>query len=820
MRSIVKRPGWVLALGLALSIGAVWPASRFSLDTHPVALLPEESPAAADYRVFVERFGGLEKVFVVVRSLDATRTDVEARLVEASERLAVELDGRPGIADARSGVTEDDLEFLRHYVVPRAPLLLGDDWKSTLEARMSPAALERRVARIRSQVAAPLASLDSWKLAADPLGFADELPAFRMRSSDLPIDPFTGAFVARDGGAALVLVTPTETEIDPTAGRELAAEFESAFATVQADSDLPLEFLATGGPLYAAEDETLIRRDVQRSMIGSSIGCLLLLVGAFGGLRLPLAVLASVFGGLVWTVAVLALSIGAVTAASLGFSAVLIGLGVDYGIHGAARFRQRRTLDESPRSSMAAALRASGAGIVTSALTTAGAFAVLAVAHSRPLRELGVLVAVGVLCILGSSLVVGAPLALLSVRGTRREGWLWRWLGRSVDWASGWARRRAAVALGLLVVGSAIAAWGVTRLALDPDVRTFRSLDHTAFEAESALLEDFGVGAQTATAVVSDVDLPTTLVRAARVRELIRASAGEDVDVSSPTDWLSGREASAERLGELGALPWAATADRLEEELAAAGLRVDFFARGLEALRSLADGRDPGAPPESAWPGWLRQLVHHDDEGFAAAIRIRAPESQWPAGPPEALVERIRTETRGHVASASLVGSELRDLAGVDLRALGGLALGVVVIVVLISFRGSVLHAALALTPVLLGALWSLGLWGALGRPLDLATLAVLPIVLGIGLDDGLHVLHAYRASPSAGLTAAVREVGHPILLTTATTCVAFGSLVSTSVPGLRNAGLLVSLGVVGCLLATMVVLPSLDAVLGRKGSA
>lgn len=824
MSSLLDRPGRTLALALLLTVVALGPASRLAIETDPVELMPTGSPATADYRLFLDRFGGFEKVFVLIVSEEGGQGEgspqpPRAQLMAAADRLSGLLAGSPEVASVRAGLEEADLEFLRRYIAPRAPLLLGADWRATVVPRLAPQAIHRRVARIRQSLASPVGSADALWWDADPLGFSDGLRAMRSRPSGLPVDLATGAFLAPDGRAALVLVTPRRTEVDPEGGRALAAELQRAYAEVRRESAAPLRFLAVGGPLYAAEDEQLIRRDVRSTLIGSAVGCVFLLIAAFGSATLPLVAFAAVAAGLVWTAAGLGLSLGAITAAGLGFSAVLLGLGIDYGIHGAARYRQGLLSGEAPSIAMATAFRTSGAGILASAFTTAGAFAVLSLAHFRPLRELGLMVGLGILCILLTSATVAAPLAILlgSRAGGGESGRIWRWMGRAVAAITGGATHRPRTTLAGLGLLSLLSLAGLFRLEVDSDLRAFRSTEHSAFEAESQLTERFGAGLETLTVVLSEPDLRQTMAAADRVRDWIAGAAGPDVSIASPADWLVGDAQG--RLAELAHLPFGEAAEELEGELREAGLSPEYFRPGLAALRALGEGRDPGAPPAEAWPAWLGELVRIEAGGVWAAIRVRGPEGVWPEGPPADLVAGVE-RLGGRVASAPRVGAELRRLAASDLRELGSIAFLVVALVVLASFRGKLGASVLALVPVLLGGLWSLGAWGVLGRPLDLATLAVLPIILGIGLDDGLHALHALRTDPQRGIAAALGEAGRPMILTTATTALAFGSLAATSVPGLRNAGLLVALGVLGCLLATFLALPALAATVGRRASS
>ena len=68
--------------------------------------------------------------------------------------------------------------------------------------------------------------------------------------------------------AALVILTPARAEIDPAGGRALLARLDAAYARVRARSPVPLELQAVGGPIYAAQDEGILRADLARS--GSS----------------------------------------------------------------------------------------------------------------------------------------------------------------------------------------------------------------------------------------------------------------------------------------------------------------------------------------------------------------------------------------------------------------------------------------------------------------------------------------------------------------------------------------------------------------------
>ena len=102
----------------------------------------------------------------------------------------------------------------------------------------------------------------------------------------------------------------------------------------------------------------------------------------------------------------------------------------------------------------------------------------------------------------------------------------------------------------------------------------------------------------------------------------------------------------------------------------------------------------------------------------------------------------------------------------------------------LLVFR-SLVDAALALFPVTLGWLWMLGLMPPLGLHFDIANMVALPLVLGIGVDAGVHVVHRYRESRAAAgpggharLADLVEGTGAAVLVSSLTTMVGFGALI------------------------------------------
>jgi predicted RND superfamily exporter protein len=179
------------------------------------------------------------------------------------------------------------------------------------------------------------------------------------------------------------------------------------------------------------------------------------------------------------------------------------------------------------------------------------------------------------------------------------------------------------------------------------------------------------------------------------------------------------------------------------------------------------------------------------------------------------------------------VSAESANLVALELAKIGGLALLAVAAIVAVQFR-SLKIVLLVFLPVTLGCLWTGALLKLLGTSIHFMNAAVFPMIIGIGIDDGIHTVHRYLLTKRAGKGApgaapeplqVIRKTfsvsGTSVALTSFTTMLAFGSLACSQNRGLASLGALCLLGVGACLLASITVLPVTLALLeGRRGNS
>ena len=119
--------------------------------------------------------------------------------------------------------------------------------------------------------------------------------------------------------------------------------------------------------------------------------------------------------------------------------------------------------------------------------------------------------------------------------------------------------------------------------------------------------------------------------------------------------------------------------------------------------------------------------------------------------------------------------------------------------------------SALALMPVCLGTLLTVGLMGVLGIDFNLMTVVVLPLIIGTGIDDGVHLVCRLQGS-QGDVVQALSGIASPLVATTMTSMLAFGSMLTAKNPGFRELGLVTMSGLGLCLVITLVAVPCLLA--------
>jgi predicted exporter len=564
-----------------------------------------------------------------------------------------------------------------------------------------------------------------------------------------------------------------------------------------------IEIGLTGIPVLESDEMVRSQQDMIRASLLAAVGVAWLMGIGFHGVRLPLVILLGLGVSLAYSFAATALTIGHLNILSVSFAVVLIGLGVDFSIHFLARYVQSRQRGTGLVEGLVESAGEVGPGIATAALTTALAFGCASLTEFRGVAELGWIAGGGIMiCAVVTFVIVPAMVRLTDSRtvpvdfavSLMGEHWRHR--------VSESPRVFVSVSLAVLVLaGSSLVAWHEGRfewlVRYDDNLLNLQADDVESVKVQRRVATDPDGGALFA------VSLCASLEEAERMAERMKSlpSVGRVTHLGS---FLPGADANT-----LKQLPAAlvsrylsAQDDWLVQVVPSESIwDREPLARFVGEVRSV-DPEVTGTPLQNHDAG--RQIKRSYEMaalvavGAIAVVLLVSSLVRW-----QALV----VLSSGVLVVGVAVEMAARDQLGA-FPALWATAfvLTTLLAALVLDWR-AVRDTLLALLPPLAGGVVMLGAMQWLKVPLNPANLIVLPLVLGIGVDDGVHVLHDFRAR--RGHYVMSSSTIHGVLLTSLTSMIGFGTLMIASHRGLSSLGLVLLLGVGSCLMVALVPLPA-----------
>lgn len=770
------RPRGAAALGLASVALALVGASRIELDAGSLGLLRPDAPEVISANHVRDRTGA-DQLVVALSGIPPAALD------QVATELARRAEVRPDIAYAHASL---DTSFFED----RAVWLMDD---SDLEA-LSAAAEELR-ALLEERFSGFSLGLDADR---------QEEITRRIRSIERrALGRHRGLTLASaDGVYRFVLIVPTVrvTDVDRTAP---LLEGLQGLVDDLAASHPGLEARFTGKLALVQEHQQMLERDLAVTSIAAFVLCVIAMVVFLRSVRAPLAIGGAVALASLWTLGLAGFFAGSLNVISSLLFPVLAGLGVDFGIHLAIRYRQVRPLVSTPKQAMQRAVRATVSPAIVGALTTAAAFAALACAELRGLVQLGWLAAAGILCSLTATYLV-VPALLMRLDRGRSAGPIVPARPRTTPprWVS------------FVIVFSAV---GLTLAAT-------ASLEGLRFENDYRLLSPDTDSDVFFEFVDSELDIrfdPTIIVVAAgeddlratrAILERRQRAADSRIDhIIGLDDFLPNtserRRRAVARLRQALAHP---IFDRVEDE------RID------RARRVAA--QDPWAPSEL--PAWVRdRFMTYDGEGAVLLVYGDEPIQsdtaalRWSAELDVVRAELDRTSIAYTLSNEALLPAWVYKTILDDGPRVVGIAGCAVALLVLLYFVrlegiGGLVKGAFVIGVLAAGIVVMLGVLAAAEVRLTTFNLAVFPCVIGIAVDDHVHLAHRIKTRST---TVALRETGPALVLTSLTTLIGFGVTVLATHHGLRTVAPAALIAIACTTLAALVLFPALVRLAGLE---
>jgi len=826
--SIGRRPRTYLLTALLASALAAAMFAFLRLDQDISSLFPQGDGDVEALEALRTTLAGTNFALVL---LGASRPDPEL-LKEASDALGGKLRNHPDIHRVRWRITEEERRFYSESFLERGLLFLPPEALDDVRERLTPGGMEREVAECGRLLDSPLPQVEE-RILHDPLNLFEDvfLPVMKHRSQGAKLDFETGHTLSADGRACLLQVWGKKSPRDLEYARGFAGLLRGEVRALLAEprfSSAGLQARITGGYEAALRNERSVKRNLMVSFIGAFVGVLLLFTVAFRSVRVNLTVgLPLVAGTLAaFGLASLVLSFR-MTAIAAAFGAILVGLGIDLPIHLYHRFREASAGGASQAGAVRASLSKTGPGVVSAALTTALAFGLLALADFRGMIEVGVFVGLGILALLAIMLTLLPALFMLLEKPARRSGEGGAFFG--LRWLETLHRRAGIVLFVLaLTAGAAALADIAVRggVPFESDVRALRSPSKEADEANAEIGERYGLSLNPILAVAVADTRSEALDRASDADALLEPLLREGLAVSilGPGAFHAGPLRTARARTRLGDIDPEEVARFLEGVLDRHEFEPEAFRDSIGRLKtSLACVVSPAGTDTrtEGFDSLLEPFLAENDAGVLAVTVLYAPVSATSAehlalGARAKELLEGRLGEGGVVTSVDLLVQRLKTRVLVELSSITLWVAGAVVLIAIVHFRSPV-PAFLALLPAAFGFGFTLSVMKLTGLRLNFMNVVVLPMILGIGVDDGIHFVHRWREKGLERWREALHGAGMPILMTTLTSMAGFGSLVLADNPGLRSVGWVALIGLSACMIFTLMLLPFLCRLAERK---
>ncbi len=792
---IWNRPWLIVLVCLILTGVALRGAASLSISTDIESLMPENAASVQAYERVKSQTGSQSSVQIVVT------TETPKTTLEALGEFKSETDKFNWV---QSSQYYEDIEILKAHKL----LLLSEQELLELEREIDDAIPNVVAKTLSDAFNAPV----SITLRQDNIvGVSyEEIRSERLENIDAALggnETSLRYFVSDDRLTGVLVIWPKPEYQSLTKSKQIISDTQTAHDNVKNRLADTITFSGVGGRIASqVEQYDSIIGDVSKGLLSAIILISMLLVLSFRrGVALPIIFIPLVFS-IIWTLGLTAVTVTNLNLITVFLTLILFGLGIDFGIHNFARFVEADSKVLASQDRLRVVVLETGAASAIAAFTTAAAFYTLVFTEFRAFREFGFIAGSGILLaycamysLMPALLVIFDRWGLLTPRELKKPSWhlqSFNPLYRTGVFA-------------VFIIGCLIFAGTFgPQLQFEQNTKNLEATESAQLTAAKSEARQV-LGGNNSRAVML-LDTYDELVAASQFFNAKLTEPGEDPSIKSISSLLDFVPTQAEQEKRLTII------NRLKD-------RADALrAADPEKHEATYPYLNIGYLSADQLPSVVRKSVLTDQDGYLLFVnnlknlndRAAAKSFYEDAG---------QIEIDGqiyHSASQEFIFVEMLDLMKADAVKAITLVSFTTALMVLI-FLKDLLAMAAVLGPTFLGLATTLGVMGAWGPNLSIMNMVILPSLIGISVDNGIHIAHRFRHQPAPkDITTVLSTTGHAALITTLTTLIGFGGMITASMGGLRSMAVLAIIGFVLCLVMTWFVLPAALVMLDRFRSS
>jgi predicted RND superfamily exporter protein len=791
---------------------------------------PQDASAIKAFNESIDTFGSPHYVLVTLESKEGATT---VAFDEFVEKLVDALAKSPHIKRTEDILPDRKLEEIRDFALRHILLYLSPEDMDLIKKRLSPAGIKRAVSRMKRKKGNFLSRLFTNPidlLIIDPLqSYARSKDPFNLNSlarkyfipRDLKFMKHRGGkfYVSLDRKMLFFLIEPAEPWWNMPATEKLIEDMNNTLSLVAADHELKDARVSFAGyHTIGLENYRDLKKDTFLTLIVTSIGVIIIFLIGFRNIRfLPYAVLPLAVP-LIWTLGLASQLYGSINLFTCILAILILGLGIDFAIHLLNGYRVAKIAEMKSEDAWRASLKSRGPAVLCGAFTTIAVFSLLMISDFSGVRQLGLLVSIGLILVL--ICVFFLMPAIIGIKEIKSEGLVKSpWLGVIIRKVSLAHPKKIAV---IALVFTAIIGYYVYPLEFSSESVEPYSKSSPSVATIERFAERVGVFPEYMLAVSHGRTIPEVLETSYRLQGHLAKlqKEGHIAQFDSPSRYLPPYDIQQRNLSVLKDTPELNPetfrknflTELNARKISSKYLRVTYLpmvekALGVQDIVELDDIEALGLSDR------MKRYISKGKDEYELATYIFYRKKAFDQTGATAAMNKISENPLIEEGKVRLIGSpminkEMREILTKNLKLIFICAIVAVLIILFIYFR-RIKFVLLATVPVLFSVIAMLAVFKLVGYELNFFNAIWLALILGIGIDSGVHMISGYRV-PEDDREASLGEVGRAITMSTLTTLTAFGSMTLAILPGLRSSGVLAGSGMIFSLIASIFILPGL----------
>ncbi len=861
----------ILLIGLIATLILGGLSENLKLEMTWLSMVPKDAPKVKEYKSIVKNFKSAAPIVIAIEGNEVEKMEA------VTEKLARELKkNKKYIKDVRY---KTDIDFFKKYGLllqkeknlKRFKNILKNFNLSEFFKNLNNDFEKEYIEESDEPLAKQEKNASMFLLSIEELlkSFNKYIPTEDKKILNKSINKFSYGdkyFISPDKKMILLFVIPEYSIINIENAINTARSVEKILSNFKTEHP-DLKFGQTGMHTITKDEMEAGTHDTIFNLITAIIIILALFIISFRMFSSPFLAMITLLIGVTWTLGITYLLIGKLNLMTAMVGVILIGLGIDYSIHLISGFTQAYYRTGNYKESFKETFLKVGPGILTGALTTAVAFLVFIFVKIGALKELGLVLGIGIICTFLSAIFLLPSLIILkdkikkiftkknnSVKNVNMELKFMEEIGKRATAHPYWI-----IIITLLL--TVVAIFLIPQLYFTGDLKRMEAKGLISLKLMDKVIEKYDMSTDAFVFTVNN--LKRCEEKTDRLNKFSSVGFVESLSLYLPSEEkqnsrLKGINEIKNILNNQPSLI-SVSRHKLIKELRRLEANIielsdmaymsglDRIVKRCDEIANLKDGKKAG---ENIFDSLIKKIktvplnrLNQLQKIFASGLKknylsmCSARKLTMKDVPEDIKNIYLSKDGKKYLVSvypAKDVWKEiydskfLEDVTKVSKKATGMpvfmylliqytkesgaiatlLALVVIFLIVLIDFK-NLKFALISLLPLIIGSIWTLAFLVITDFQLTYMTIMVVPLIIGIGIDDGVHIIHRYRIEGENSLPLVLRTTGKAIVLTSITTMVAFGSLAFSRMVGYQQVGITLFAGIGFLLILSTIFLPA-----------